>query len=216
MTYPRNGRTIRIPVQTGRRQLPSAGDEKRPMLTGPAGGQQKATGARVETQREAVDWSAYVARLRAELEGAQAQASTLHAELEAWQAHAARLRDREVDVRRQAEHQAGSQVKEERNRLLSRLLAVGDNLEHALAHADKNDPLYAGVRLTLDDLLAQLKKEGVEPMPALGNTFDPNLHEAVATDGTSGHTVVKVLQTGYVRNGELVRPARVVVGSAPS
>jgi molecular chaperone GrpE len=228
------------------------------MLTGPADGPEKATGDRVDAPREAVDWRTYVARLRAELEDAQAQASALKAELETWQAHAAslkaelkdgektvseltveaegskaqvddlqakvdawkaevaRLRNREVDVRRQAEHRAESQVNEERNRLLSRLLVVGDNLERAMAHADGDDPLYAGLRLIFDDLLAQLKTEGVEPISALGNAFDPNLHEAVTTDGTGGHTVVKVLQTGYVRDGELVRPARVVVGSAPA
>jgi molecular chaperone GrpE len=228
------------------------------MLTGPADGPNKAAGDRVDAQREAVDWRAYVSRLRAELEEAQAQTSALKAELENWQAHSAnlkaevsegektvselmgeaegakaqvddlqaevavwkaevaRLRNREVDVRRQAEHKAESQVSQERNRLLARLLAVGDNLERALAHADEDDPLYAGLRLVLDDLLAQLKMEGVDPISALGNAFDPNLHEAVTTDGTGGHTVVKVLQTGYVRDGELVRPARVVVGSAPA
>jgi molecular chaperone GrpE len=100
--------------------------------------------------------------------------------------------------------------------LVNRLLSIADNLERALAHADSKDPLYAGVRLTFDDLMEQLKKEGVRPIPALGRSFDPNLHEAVATDGSGGNTVVKVLDTGYMLNGNLLRPARVVVGTYPS
>ena len=96
--------------------------------------------------------------------------------------------------------------------MLLRLLTVADNLERALDHADADDPLRAGVQLTLNDLMKQLAQEGVEPIQTLGQPFDPHVHEAVATDGSGGDRVIKVLQTGYTLNGELLRPARVVVG----
>ncbi len=238
MVYSRNGRTIKIPVQNIGRQLPAAGQESPPPLMGPHHVPDKA----VETEPEVgdADWQAQVFELQSEVEhwkaqafqlrtaledwkrqasGSQAeveswkaQVSDLRGEVGSWKAQLARLQAREAEVRRRAEHQVELQVREERERLLTRLLTVADNLERALSHADENDPLYAGVRLTLDDLLGQLAKEAVEPIRALGKPFDPNFHEAVATDGSGGATVVRVLRTGYTLNGELLRPARVVVG----
>jgi hypothetical protein len=105
------------------------------------------------------------------------------------------------------------EIREERRRLLNRLLTFADNLERALPHTDENESLRAGLQVILDDVRAQLAQEGVELMEALGQPFDPTLHEAVATDGTEGDLVVKVLQTGYTLNGDLLRPARVIVGS---
>jgi molecular chaperone GrpE len=124
-----------------------------------------------------------------------------------WQAEA-------EDVRQRTERRAEMRIHQERQRLLTRLLEVADNLERALAHADVNDPLRAGVQLTLDDLRSQLAQEGVEPIQALGQSFDPNFHEAIATDGTGGETVAQVLQTGYMLDGVLLRPARVILGEA--
>ena len=134
------------------------------------------------------------------------------AEFTDWKEQAALWQAEAENVRARAARRAEARIQEERRRLLTRLLTVADNLERALAHADGNDPLRAGVRLTLDDLKGQLAQEGVEAIQALGQRFDPTLHEAVATDGSGGDRVVKVLQTGYARNGELLRAARVVVG----
>jgi molecular chaperone GrpE len=249
MFYPRNGRTIKIPVHKTKRQLPPVEESRRPLLAAPEGNEGAAAGAQPEGEPTDADLKAYASQLqaealalrkeatnrnarvrelqaesevlrhqtadlRAELEELQTQASDYEAQVHDWKAEVARLRDREVDVRRQVRHQAESSVREERERLLNRLLAVADNLERALAHADDADPLYAGVRLTLDGLLAQLAKEGVAPLQVLGEPFDPNQHEAVATDGSVGNVVVKVLKTGYTLNGALLRPARVVVGES--
>jgi molecular chaperone GrpE len=158
--------------------------------------------------------SAKVQGLETAADQSHAQVSDLQAEVDAWKTRVAQLRNREADVRRQALHQAELSIHEERQRLLEHMLGVADNLERALAHADEHDPLYAGVRLSLDDLLGKLAKEGVEPLKAVGKTFDPNVHEAVAVDGSGGSRVVKVLETGYTLNGELLRPARVIVGGA--
>jgi molecular chaperone GrpE len=97
---------------------------------------------------------------------------------------------------------------------LGHSLAVADNLERALAHAEHDAPLREGVQLTLWVLTRQLAQERVEPMDALGQPFDPWLHEVVAVDGSRGDTVVEVLERGYALGGELLRPARMVVGGA--
>jgi len=130
-----------------------------------------------------------------------------------WQDRALRLQAEAENFRKRIERRAKAQVQEARRDLLTRMLTVVDNLERVLSHADADDPLYAGVQLTLDDLMNQLAVEGVRPIEALGQPFDPNLHEAIATDGSEGHTVVGVSQTGYTFDGGLLRPAQVIVGT---
>jgi molecular chaperone GrpE len=199
MRYQGNGRTIRIPVRTIQRQLPAAEDEPRPLLTGPDRDQAQVVeaGPEVDARPEV--------EAKAEVEAeAKEQVEDKERAFE-WQAELG-------DVRRRFERRAERQIREERWRLLHRLLTVADNLERALDHADAGDPLRAGVQLTLNDLMKQLAQEGVEPIQTLGQPFDPHLHEAVSTDGSDGDTVIKVLQTGYTLNGALLRPARVVVG----
>jgi molecular chaperone GrpE len=60
-----------------------------------------------------------------------------------------------------------------------------------------------------------LRTAGLESVDPVGEPFDPNLHEAVATEPTASpeedHTVARVYQVGYTFKGQLLRPARVVV-----
>ena len=103
--------------------------------------------------------------------------------------------------------------------LLEKLLPVLDNFEMALTAVKGADPsVRDGVQMILDQLLSVLKESGVEPVDALRQPFDPNLHEALSqeetTDAEEG-TVVQQVQCGYKLNDRLVRPARVVVAKAP-
>jgi molecular chaperone GrpE len=183
--YQRNGRTIKIPVRKVGHQLPAVEEEPRSLVEGRDNCQEAVVEANAEVEAEVTDWKERADR---------------------WQAEA-------VNVRQRAERRAKAQIQQERRRLLMRLLMVADNLERALAHADEVDPLHAGVQLTLEDLRGQLAQEGVQPIPAVGQRFDPAIHEAVATDGSGGDAVVEVLETGYTLEGELLRPARVIVGN---
>jgi molecular chaperone GrpE len=192
MVFPRNGRTIKIPVKKVALGLPAAEAASRPLLTGSTHPDPLGT---LPAPREETGNAEAVTGVSVEV------AAGIEAERAAIES-----------VRQRLQRQAEAQVQQERRRLLTRLLAVADNLERALAHADGNDPLRAGVALTLKDLRGQLAQEGVAPIHALGATFDPHLHEAVTTDGSGGDAVVEVLQTGYTLDGQLLRPARVVVG----
>jgi len=124
--------------------------------------------------------------------------------------------DAERKARERADRRAAAEIRLQRQRLLRHLLVVADNLERALAHAEESESLREGVQLTLRALTRQLAQEGVTPIEALGQPFDPRLHEAVAGDGSPGDTVVEVLETGYTLSGGLLRPARVVVGCKES
>ena len=76
------------------------------------------------------------------------------------------------------------------------------------------DPLIEGVALIHKQLVAELAVEGLRPMESVGEVFDPELHEAVATDPDSEsppHTVTHVFQRGYFLHDRVLRPAMVRV-----
>lgn len=101
------------------------------------------------------------------------------------------------------------------------LLPVLDSLELGLASAGKADAptLIEGQRATLRLLLKALEGAGITEVDPLGQPFDPERHEAMAVQPSADHepdTVVEVVQKGYLLNGRLLRPARVIVARAPS
>ncbi len=120
-----------------------------------------------------------------------------------------------ANFRRRTEQRAQEQVEEERRRLLREFLEYADNLERALQHLDEPG-LRQGVRLTWEGLQRFLAREGVEAVPAEGQPFDPQVHEALSTvpDPAAAGQVVQEVQRGYRYHGRLLRPARVVVARA--
>lgn len=104
--------------------------------------------------------------------------------------------------------------------LVRDLLPVVDHLELALKHADEaSRAVTDGVEMVARQLADVLGRHGVVPIPALGEVFDPNVHEAMMQrpdDTAAPNTVVEEFQRGY-RMGDLVlRPSKVVVCAAPA
>jgi molecular chaperone GrpE len=102
--------------------------------------------------------------------------------------------------------------------LAKELLPALDNLDRALDGADEGDPLLQGVRLVRNELKAALARAGIQSFSPLGDPFDPEVHEAVATaqqapGGSPSGTVVEVYQDGYRLGEGVLRPARVVVAA---
>jgi molecular chaperone GrpE len=101
--------------------------------------------------------------------------------------------------------------------LVSRILPVLDNFERAISSevpSDEGRAFHEGVALIFRQLLEELRREGLASVDSLGQHFDPNLHEAVATDcvpGLPGNTVVEEMRRGYLLHGRLLRPAQVKV-----
>jgi molecular chaperone GrpE len=95
-------------------------------------------------------------------------------------------------------------------------LGVYDNLERALKQ-ETTDTAYAkGVEMTMKGLQDALTKLGVETIPALGETFDPNLHNAVmhVEDESAGeNTIVEVFQQGFTCGEKVIRFAMVKVAN---
>jgi molecular chaperone GrpE len=78
--------------------------------------------------------------------------------------------------------------------------------------------LLAGIRMVVQQLADTLKANAAQLIDAEGQSFDPNLHEALSQVPTPDHppmTVIQVVESGYVMHDRVVRPAKVIVSSAP-
>ncbi|HQW58916.1 nucleotide exchange factor GrpE [Thermomonas sp.] len=139
--------------------------------------------------------------LRAELEQLKAQSLLERADLENQRKRMAR----EVEMARKFANE----------RLLGDLLPVLDSLEAGLAAAPADDPLRAGLELTQRQLVRVAEINGlVAVMPAAGDAFDPERHQAMSmidADGIAPGAVAQTFQKGYLLNDRLLRPAMVVV-----
>lgn len=105
--------------------------------------------------------------------------------------------------------------------IIKELVPVLDNLERALEHGQETEnakALLLGVEMTQKTFWAVLEKYGVTRVDALGEEFDPNLHEAVMVqedaERPSG-VVISQLHRGYRLHNRLLRPAMVVVSKKP-
>lgn len=139
--------------------------------------------------------------LRAELEQLKAQSLIERADLENQRKRLAR----EIEQARKFANE----------RLLGDLLPLFDSMEAGLANAGADDPLRAGLELTLRQLHIVAGKNGLtEVAPAAGDAFNPEHHQAmgmVDADGVAPGAVAQTFQKGYVLNERLLRPALVMV-----
>jgi molecular chaperone GrpE (heat shock protein) len=117
------------------------------------------------------------------------------------------------------ERNARREAEETRGKLVQELLPVLDNLDRTIraAQGGRSDPaLLEGVRMVRQQLESVLRGYGVERIEALGQRFDPAVHEAIGmipVDDPQRHgAVVHQAEPGYRMSGRLLRPARVSVG----
>ena len=98
---------------------------------------------------------------------------------------------------------------------MSELLAVIDNFERALEQ-DAGEGFKEGMEMIFKQLGDVLKTSGLEEIPALGEDFDPNVHNAVMAEETEEYESGKVsgvMQKGYTLNGKVIRPSMVKVAN---
>ena len=95
-------------------------------------------------------------------------------------------------------------------------LPVYDNLERALKAPCTDEAYQKGVEMTMNQLKDVLTKLGIEEIPALGEKFDPNCHNAVMhvdDDSVEDNTIVEVFQTGFRSGDKIVRFSMVKVAN---
>ncbi|MHC5083608.1 MAG: nucleotide exchange factor GrpE [Planctomycetota bacterium] len=125
-----------------------------------------------------------------------------------------------ANFQKRAPKQIADSVAYEKKAIIRSLLTSVDNFEHALSHAstasgeEALDNIIKGIQMVFDHMLDALKTHGVQRIEALGQPFDPNLHEAMMQrsepDKEDG-TVVEVYQAGYMMNDQVLRPCKVIV-----
>ncbi|MDW8402559.1 nucleotide exchange factor GrpE [Chloroflexus sp.] len=101
--------------------------------------------------------------------------------------------------------------------IILKLLPVLDDFERAIANIPPEiaeTPWWQGTQLIAQKLRTILESEGVKPIEALGQDFDPNLHEAVIYEEAEGQEgkVIAELQRGYLLHDRVIRPSMVKVG----
>lgn len=120
--------------------------------------------------------------------------------------------------RREAEQFGGSKLAKD-------ILPVFDNLNRALEAAGDEEraaagPVIEGVELTLRELLSVFSKHGITPIvPEVGDTFDPQMHQAMfeaPVPGTKAGEIIQTMAVGFLLHDRLLRPAQVGVSSTPA
>lgn len=138
---------------------------------------------------------------------------------EHWQAYLRAVAETE-NVRRRAAREVEAASRYAIERFAGELLEVRDSLELGIAAGAGSDPsrLVEGMEATLRLVNRAFEKSGISVLDPAGQAFNPEFHEAMATQPSADQapgTVLAVVQKGYLLNGRLLRPARVVIARAP-
>lgn len=152
----------------------------------------------------------------------QAEIDSLREELEAAKSEQLRALAELENVRKRARRDVEQAHKFAVEKLAAELLNVKDSLEMGLKAAEGDNPnieqLREGKEMTLKQLESAMEKAGIAELNPEGEAFNPEFHEAMTMQESGDHkpdTVMTVIQKGYLLNGRLLRPARVIVARAP-
>jgi molecular chaperone GrpE len=183
------------------------------------GGPKPATKTRAEERAEAVktptrlELAERVEELERELADARAKGEE---HLYNWQRSAADF----ANFKRRTDEERATVGQFSNALLIGKLLAVLDDFDRALESVppEAHDAWIEGVKLVERKLRGVLEAEGVTAIEAVGQPFDPNVHEAVAHEDTADHPdnqVIDEVQRGYRLHDRVIRPSLVRVANNP-
>jgi len=157
-----------------------------------------------------------------ELEELRRQIDSLQAEKDEVLGKLQRVSADYANFQKRSVKQIADTISYEKEKIIKTLLPALDNFEHTLqnAHSAENvDVLIKGIQIIYDQVLDILKSHSVEQIKALGEKFDPALHQAVmqrAEPDIEENIVLEEFQKGYKLNSRVIRPSKVVVNKLPS
>jgi len=149
----------------------------------------------------------------------QEEDENLQADLDRFRDLALRSQADFENYKKRAAREKEQAVKYANSALLERLMPVVDNFELGLEAArgeGESSPVFSGMSMVLKQLMDFLTEQGLQPIDATGQKFDPNLHEAIAhepSDQFSEGIVIRQTRRGYRMKDRLLRPSSVVVSS---
>lgn len=159
-------------------------------------------------------------------EAGSANAAELEAELAQVKERMLRVAADAENTRKRAEREIQQAREYAIEGFAKSLLSVADNLSRALSALDDQSRegmseagrnLVEGIAMTEKEMQAALQRHGVTQVGDADAPFDPNLHQAVAQipDTKPANAIVEIVQTGYLLNGRVLRPAMVIVSAGP-
>lgn len=160
----------------------------------------------------------YVEELEARTKAAEKQVQEVQARFDQLRQQLQRETD---ETRQRLNRSADDRAAAENARFIAAILPVLDDLNRAINAASENTPREAileGLRSIATSFELALVNAGVEPIVAVGEEFDPELHEAVDTEETTRDMdgrVIEEYSRGFRMGERLLRPAKVKVGRAP-
>jgi molecular chaperone GrpE len=190
----------RIPVT----ESPAKGDQSQPNQ---AAAESKSKAAAPDVQAASPD---------------QDEDENLQADLDRFRDLALRSQADFENYKKRAAREKEEAVKYANSALLERLMPVVDNFELGLEAArgeGESSPVFSGMSMVLKQLLDFITEQGLQPIVATGQKFDPNLHEAIAhepSDQFPEGIVTRQTRRGYRMKDRLLRPSSVVVSSGPA
>ncbi len=155
--------------------------------------------------------------LEKELQELSSQAEKIGQENQDLTAKMQRVSADYANFQKRSAKQISESISFEKERIVRSLLPAMDNFEHTLAHAESAEDVEAvikGVKIIYDQMLDVLRSYDVEQISALGEQFDPALHQAMLQkedEEKEEGVVLEEYQKGYKLNSRVIRPAKVVV-----
>ena len=150
----------------------------------------------------------YIAKLEKQIDSLQKEKEDTFLQLQ-------RVSADYTNYQKRAPKQVEESIRYEKERIIKSLLPGLDNFEHILKNmADADDAHLKGVEIVYDQMLDILKSHNVEQIKALGEKFNPNLHQAMlrqTDENVEDEIVLEEFQKGYQLNGRVIRPSKVVV-----
>lgn len=125
------------------------------------------------------------------------------------------------NFQKRAPRQIADSIAYEKETLIKSLLPAMDNFEHTIQNAHKTEDIQVvvkGIQIVYDQLLGILRSYGIEPIPAVGEKFDPSMHQAMMKqhkDDVENNVVLEEFQKGYKINDRVLRPSKVIVNILP-
>jgi molecular chaperone GrpE len=121
------------------------------------------------------------------------------------------------NYKKRTERDFFDRVQNANEKLITELLPVIDDMERALDHVEKSqeiNSLFEGTELILKKMKDLLEKQGIEVLPAAGEDFDPEKHDALMQtekENVESGTIIEEHLKGYTLNGKVIRHSQVIV-----
>ena len=175
----------------------------------------EADNVKVTEEQEDVEMTIMSSEYNALLEDIEATRNEAGNNMDGWQRAQAEF----ANYKKRMQREQAQFLQDSKGRIIKRYLDITDDLDRALKNRPEEGEgaqWAAGIELIYQKFTNILESEGITPMDADGQIFDPNFHEAISQEDSPEHEsgqIIEVIQQGYLLGDRVLRPALVRVAS---